>query len=77
MVPRIQRFGLGARPGSRIGALAVDGWDTYANEGGGTGRLTQLLGGLDGVFAAFETELGPRWKDTVVVAITEFGRTAH
>jgi len=36
-----------------------------------------LLGGLDGVFAAFEAELGPRWKDTVVVAITEFGRTVH
>ena len=36
-----------------------------------------MLGGLDGAFAAFESELGPRWKDTVVVAITEFGRTAH
>ena len=58
-------------------ALAFDGWDTHANEGGATGRLAQLLGGLDGAFAAFESELGPRWKDTVVVAITEFGRTAH
>src|SRR5271168_1567290 len=68
---------MNADDGPRIGALAVDGWDTHANEGGATGRLAQLLGGLDGVFAAFEGELGPRWKDTVVVAITEFGRTAH
>jgi len=68
---------MSADDGPRIGALAVDGWDTHANEGGATGRLAQLLGGLDGVFAAFESELGPRWKDTVVVAITEFGRTAR
>ena len=68
---------MAADDGPRIGALAFDGWDTHANEGGATGRLAQLLGGLDGVFAAFESELGPRWKETVVVAITEFGRTAR
>ena len=63
--------------GPRVGALAFDGWDTHANEGGATGRLAQLLGGLDGAFAAFESELGPRWNDTIIVAITEFGRTAR
>ena len=63
--------------GPRIAAMATDGWDTHAGEGGATGRLAQLLGGLDGMFAAFESELGPRWQDTVVIAITEFGRTAH
>jgi uncharacterized protein (DUF1501 family) len=68
---------MNADDGPRIGALAVDGWDTHANEGGATGRLAQLLGGLDGVFATFESELGPRWRDTVVVAITEFGRTVE
>jgi uncharacterized protein (DUF1501 family) len=68
---------MAADDGPRIGALAIDGWDTHANEGGATGRLAQWLGGLDGVFAAFESELGSRWRDTVVVAITEFGRTAR
>jgi uncharacterized protein (DUF1501 family) len=68
---------MAADDGPRIGALAFDGWDTHANEGGASGRLAQLLGGLDGAFAGFENELGPRWRDTVVVAITEFGRTAH
>jgi uncharacterized protein (DUF1501 family) len=68
---------IGADDGPRIAALAFDGWDTHVNEGGATGRLAQLLGGLDGAIAAFETELGPRWKDSVVVAITEFGRTVH
>ena len=63
--------------GPRIGALATDGWDTHAGEGGATGRLAQLLDGLDQALAAFETELGPKWKDTVIVAVTEFGRTVH
>jgi uncharacterized protein (DUF1501 family) len=60
--------------GPRIAALAFEGWDTHAQE---IGRLTRLLMGLDNAFAAFEHELGPAWKDTVVVAITEFGRTAR
>ena len=68
---------MGADDGPRIAALAFDGWDTHANEGGATGRLAQLLGGLDGAFAAFENELGARWKDTAIVAVTEFGRTVH
>ncbi|MDQ0469158.1 DUF1501 domain-containing protein [Labrys wisconsinensis] len=63
--------------GPRVAALAFDGWDTHANEGGATGHLATLLAGLDGAFADLQSGLGPRWKDTAVVAITEFGRTAH
>jgi uncharacterized protein (DUF1501 family) len=62
--------------GPRLAALAFDGWDTHANEGGATGRLAQLLGGLDGALAEFEATLGPAWKDTVILVVTEFGRTA-
>ena len=68
---------LAAPDGPRVAALVFDGWDTHAGEGGPTGRLMQLLGGLDGAFAAFENGLGTAWRDTVVLAITEFGRTAH
>ena len=60
--------------GPRIAALAFEGWDTHAQE---LGRLSRLLTGLDNSFAAFERELGPAWKDTVIVAVTEFGRTAR
>jgi uncharacterized protein (DUF1501 family) len=63
--------------GPRIAALAFDGWDTHANEGGAVGRLAQLLSGLDGALAEFESGLGERWRDTVVVVATEFGRTAR
>jgi uncharacterized protein (DUF1501 family) len=68
---------MSADDGPRIAAMAFDGWDTHANEGGATGRLAQLLGGLDAAIAAFEKELGERWKDTAIVAVTEFGRTVH
>ena len=68
---------IAAEDGPRVAALAFDGWDTHANEGGATGRLAQLLGGLDGAFEAFEKGLGSHWKDTAIVVITEFGRTAR
>lgn len=68
---------VGAEDGPRIAALAFEGWDTHANEGGAKGRLATLLGGLDGALATFETGLKPVWKDTVVMVVTEFGRTAR
>jgi uncharacterized protein (DUF1501 family) len=55
-----------ADDGPRIAALAFEGWDTHANEGGATGRLATLLSGLDGAIATFEEVLKARWKDTVV-----------
>ena len=62
--------------GPRVAALSFGGWDTHANEGGATGRLAQLLGGLDNALLAFEQGLKPVWKDTTILVVTEFGRTA-
>ena len=67
-----------ARPdGPRVGALALDGWDTHFNEGIASGRLADLLGALDGALAAVEREMGAAWRETVVALMTEFGRTAQ
>jgi uncharacterized protein (DUF1501 family) len=67
-----------ARPdGPRVGAVGVDGWDTHINEGAASGQLANLLGALDGALAAFETNMGDAWRETVVVIVTEFGRTAR
>lgn len=63
--------------GPRVGALALDGWDTHVNEGIASGRLSQLLGALDDALGAVKTNMGPAWRETVVVLITEFGRTAR
>jgi uncharacterized protein (DUF1501 family) len=63
--------------GPRVGALALGGWDTHYNEGIATGWLAQLLGTLDGALAAVQENMGPAWRETVVVLVTEFGRTAR
>jgi len=63
--------------GPRVGALAFDGWDTHVDEGAVKGRLANLLGALDGAIAAIETNMGNAWHETVVVLVTEFGRTAR
>jgi uncharacterized protein (DUF1501 family) len=63
--------------GPRVGALALDGWDTHVNEGLVNGRLAQLLGALDAALGAVETNMGTAWGETVVTLITEFGRTAR
>jgi len=63
--------------GPRVGALALDGWDTHYNEGIANGRLSQLLGALDAALAAVKSKMGTAWRETVVVIATEFGRTAR
>ncbi len=66
-----------AEDGPRVAALSFDGWDTHANQGGATGRLATLLGGLDAAFGVFEEVMRPVWEQTAVVVVTEFGRTAR
>jgi uncharacterized protein (DUF1501 family) len=68
---------IAAPDGPRIAALAYDGFDTHFNEGAAQGYLAQRLAGLDAALDAIESNLGDAWKDTIVVAITEFGRTAR
>jgi uncharacterized protein (DUF1501 family) len=68
---------LAGAEGPRVGALAFDGWDTHVEEGAVKGRLANLLGALDGALAAIESNMGEAWHETVVVLVTEFGRTAR
>lgn len=68
---------LAAPDGPRIAMLQFPGWDTHVNEGGAQGQLANRLAALDRGFAALKEELGPAWRDTVVVVATEFGRTAR
>ena len=63
--------------GPRVGAVGFVGWDTHINEGAASGQLANLLGVLDGALAAVETNMGDAWRETVIVAVTEFGRTAR
>lgn len=61
--------------GARIGSIDIGGWDTHSGQGTTDGRLAQALQLLGEGVAAFKTEMGPVWKDTAVLMLTEFGRT--
>jgi uncharacterized protein (DUF1501 family) len=59
----------------RIGFVDVGGWDTHVGQGGATGTLAQRIADLSRGLDTFAREMGSAWKDTVVVVISEFGRT--
>ena len=59
----------------RIGFVDIGGWDTHVNEGAAQGTLATNLSGLGRGLAAFAQSLGTEWKNTVVVVLSEFGRT--
>jgi uncharacterized protein (DUF1501 family) len=58
-----------------LGFVDVGGWDTHVNQGAAQGYLAGRLGELGRGLAGFAETIGPLWKDTVVVVISEFGRT--
>ncbi|WP_133251602.1 DUF1501 domain-containing protein [Zavarzinia aquatilis] len=62
--------------GPRIATLEVTGWDTHSAQGAAKGRLATLLGQFADALSALRQDLEPVWAKTVVVAATEFGRTA-
>ncbi len=64
---------LAADDGPRIAAFQLEGWDTHGNQVNG---LKTPLGGLDTGLAALKSALGPHWNSTMVLVMTEFGRTA-
>ncbi len=59
-----------------LGFIDVGGWDTHVGQGAATGYLASRLDELGRGVAAFADELGQAaWRDTVVVVLSEFGRT--
>ena len=59
-----------------LGFVDVGGWDTHVGQGAGTGYLANRFEELGRGVAAFAQEMGDEaWRDTVVVVISEFGRT--
>lgn len=58
-----------------LGFVDVGGWDTHVNQGAATGYLANRLNELGVGLAAFAQEMGPTWRDTTVVVVSEFGRT--
>jgi len=61
----------------RLAFIALGGWDTHVRQGGDKGQLADRLRPLGDGLAALAKGLGPDWSDTVVVVVSEFGRTVH
>jgi uncharacterized protein (DUF1501 family) len=80
------RFGDGLRQlaqlikanlGVQVAFADISGWDHHVNEGATEGQLANVLTDFAQSLAAFWTDLGDLAEDTVVVTMSEFGRTAR
>ncbi len=61
----------------RLGFMALGGWDTHVNEGAIKGQLANHLQQLGDGLASFTQQLGSAYDDTIILVISEFGRTMH
>ncbi|QMU57512.1 MAG: DUF1501 domain-containing protein [Boseongicola sp.] len=59
---------------SRIAAFSLTGWDTHANQ---SSSLTRALGELRVAIETLKSGLGRDWDNTLVMGLTEFGRTVR
>jgi|HubBroStandDraft_1064217.scaffolds.fasta_scaffold00142_11 uncharacterized protein (DUF1501 family) len=66
---------LAAGEGPRIAVMEMGGWDTHVGQGTVKGRLANNLDGLAEGLSHLRQSLGTAWQRTVVVCVTEFGRT--
>ena len=71
-----RRIGRLMRADYNLGFVDIGGWDTHVNQGAAQGYLAGRLGELGRGLVGFVDEIGPdAWKDTIVVTVSEFGRT--
>ncbi len=61
----------------RLAFIGLGGWDTHVDQGGEKGQLARRLGALGDGLAQLARGLGAAWRDTVVVVLSEFGRTVR
>jgi uncharacterized protein (DUF1501 family) len=70
-----ERMGRLMRDKYRIGFVDIGGWDTHVGEGAASGPLASNLASLGRGLQMFSSSLGSEWSNTVVVVLSEFGRT--
>ena len=66
-----------ANLGVQVAFADIGGWDHHVNEGSTQGQLANVLREFSQSLAAFWTDLGDLGEDTVVITMSEFGRTAR
>lgn len=61
--------------GLEVAAVDYPGWDHHVRQGAADGRQAQMLGDLAASIAAFRAALGEHAGRTLVLVMSEFGRT--
>jgi uncharacterized protein (DUF1501 family) len=59
---------------NRIAAFSINGWDMHRDQ---ANAMANQLGGLSDAILALREGLGADWGTTLVMGLTEFGRTAR
>ena len=61
--------------GPRVAVFEVGGFDTHAAQGGVHGTHSDCLKDMDLIFATLKKRLKEEFENTLIVTLTEFGRT--
>jgi uncharacterized protein (DUF1501 family) len=61
--------------GPRVAVFKVENFDTHAAQGGENGTHADCLKEYDQILKALKASLGSTFKDTLILTLTEFGRT--
>jgi uncharacterized protein (DUF1501 family) len=61
--------------GLEVAQADYGGWDHHSAQGNINGKMSQMLGHLSECIVAFTKDLGSRMDRTMVLVMTEFGRT--
>jgi uncharacterized protein (DUF1501 family) len=62
---------------TQLAFTSVGGWDTHVNQGNAQGQLANKLASLGAGLDALADGLGDALRDTVIVVLSEFGRTVR
>jgi uncharacterized protein (DUF1501 family) len=66
-----------ANLGVQVAFADIGGWDHHVNEGNTQGQLANVLREFSESLSAFWIDLGDLAEDTVLITMSEFGRTAR
>ena len=66
-----------ANVGVQVAFADIGGWDHHVNEGNTQGQLANVLRDFSHCLNAFWMDLGSLAEDTVVITLSEFGRTVR
>jgi uncharacterized protein (DUF1501 family) len=66
-----------ANLGVQVAFADIGGWDHHVNEGSTQGQIANVLREFSDSLAALWTDLGDLGEDTVIITMSEFGRTAR